>query len=38
VVVGDHNPTNDAGFNLTTYQQIRRRVLIRTVDARNLGL
>jgi len=40
VVVGDHNPSNpgDAGFNLTTYQQIRRRVLIRTVDARNLGL
>src|SRR2546426_1175989 len=40
VVVGDHNPSNpgDAGFNLATYQQIRRRVLIRTVDARNLGL
>ena len=38
VVVGDHNPSNDAGFNLTTYQQVRRRVLIRTVDARNLGL
>ncbi|MGH7208180.1 MAG: PilW family protein [Nitrospiraceae bacterium] len=38
VVVGDHNPTNDAGFNMATYQQIRRRVLIRTVDARNLGL
>ena len=38
VVVGDHNPTNDAGFNLATYQQIRRRILTRTVDARNLGL
>jgi type IV pilus assembly protein PilW len=40
VVVGDHNPSipGDAGFNLTTYQQMRRRVLIRTVDARNLGL
>ncbi|MGH7236188.1 MAG: PilW family protein [Nitrospiraceae bacterium] len=38
VLVGDHNPSNDAGFNLATYQQIRRRVLIRTVDARNLGL
>jgi type IV pilus assembly protein PilW len=38
VVVGDHNPSNDAGFNLATYQQIRRRVLTRTVDARNMGL
>ena len=38
VVVGDHNPSNDAGFNLATYQQVRRRVLTRTVDARNLGL
>ena len=38
VVVGDHNPTNDAGFNMATYQQVRRRILIRTVDARNLGL
>ena len=38
VVVGDHNPANDAGFNLLTYQQFRRRVLTRTVDARNLGL
>src|SRR5437867_336692 len=38
VVVGDHNPANDTGFNLTTYQQVRRRALTRTVDARNLGL
>jgi len=38
VVVGDHNPANDAGFNLANYQQFRRRALIRTVDARNLGL
>lgn len=38
VVVGDHDPANDAGFNLATYQQMRRRILIRTVDARNLGL
>ena len=38
VVVGDHNPANDAGFNLATYQQVRRRILTRTVDARNLGL
>lgn len=44
VVVGDHNPANGvfvAGdFNLQNppYQQMRRRVLIRTVDTRNLGL
>lgn len=38
IVVGDHNPSNDAGYSLATYQQFRRRVLTRTVQARNLGL
>lgn len=38
IVVADHNPSNDAGFNLATYQQVRRRVLTRTVETRNLGL
>ena len=36
--VSDHNHADDAGFNLTTYQQIRRRLLTRTVQTRNLGL
>lgn len=38
LVVSDHNAANNPGFNLPTYQQIRRRVLTRTVEARNLGL
>lgn len=44
IVVGDHNPINGvfaAGdFNLQNppYQQLRRRVLTRTVEARNLRL
>ena len=38
IVVADHNPSNDAGFTLATYQQLRRRVLTRTVETRNLGL
>jgi type IV pilus assembly protein PilW len=37
-VVGDHDPSNpgDAGYNLTSYQQQRRRILVRTVQPRNL--
>lgn len=38
VVVEDHDPTNDAGFNAQTYSQSRRRLFTRTVQLRNLGL
>lgn len=38
VLASDHLPSNDVGFNLATYQQSRRRVLIRTVETRNVGL
>ncbi len=38
IVVSDHNPANDAGYNAATYSQVRHRLLIRTVDARNIGL
>jgi type IV pilus assembly protein PilW len=34
--VSDHNPSVDAGYNATTYQQQRRRVLTRTIQVRNL--
>ena len=38
VVVGDHDPSTpgDAGYNITSYQQQRRRVLTRAVQPRNL--
>jgi type IV pilus assembly protein PilW len=36
VIVSDHNPIADAGYNATTYQQQRRRVLTRTIQVRNL--
>ena len=36
VIVGDHNPSTDTGYNAQTYQQQRRRVVIRTVQPRNL--
>lgn len=38
ISVEDHNPSNDAGFSLSTYQQRRRRLLTRTVQLRNIGL
>jgi type IV pilus assembly protein PilW len=38
IVVSDHNPANDAGYNALAYSQLRRRVLIGTVETRNLGL
>ena len=38
LVVSDHNHSADAGFNLATYQQFRRRVLTKTVETRNTGL
>jgi type IV pilus assembly protein PilW len=34
----DHNPATDPGFNATTAQQLRRRLLTRTIEFRNLGL
>lgn len=37
VVVSDHDPSGDTGYNATTYSQFRRRVLSRTVDVRNLA-
>ena len=36
VIVSDHNPAADAGYNATTYEQQRRRVLTRTIQVRNL--
>ncbi|MGC3973251.1 MAG: prepilin-type N-terminal cleavage/methylation domain-containing protein [Nitrospira sp.] len=36
VIIGDHNPSTDAGYNVQTYQQQRRRVVIRTIQPRNL--
>ncbi len=38
VVVEDHDPAKDTGYSLRAYQQVRRRVLTRTVQVRNLGL
>ena len=38
IVVSDHNPINDPGYNAGTYSQVRHRVLTRTVETRNLGL
>lgn len=36
VIVSDHDPSTDAGYNATIYQQQRRRVLTRTIQVRNL--
>jgi type IV pilus assembly protein PilW len=38
IIVEDHDPSNDAGFDMATYQLMRRRLLTRTVEARNVGL
>lgn len=37
VIVSDHDPSADAGYNLVTYQVNRRRVLTRTIETRNVG-
>lgn len=37
-VVEDHNPASDAGYNAADYSRIRRRVITRTVQLRNVGL
>lgn len=36
VIVGDHDPSADAGYDAHAYQQQRRRVVIRTIQPRNL--
>ncbi len=36
VIVGDHDPSADAGYDAGGYQQQRRRVMIRTIQPRNL--
>jgi type IV pilus assembly protein PilW len=36
VIVGDHDPSTDAGYDAALYQQQRRRVIIRTIQPRNL--
>lgn len=36
LTVSDHLHSDDPGYSLPTYQQFRRRVLTRTVDARNV--
>ena len=33
----DHNPTQDAGYNATTYSRQQRRLLTRTIELTNLG-
>jgi type IV pilus assembly protein PilW len=36
VIVSDHNPSADAGYNATTYQKARRRVVTKIIQPRNL--
>lgn len=36
VIVGDHDPSTDATYNASVYQQQRRRLVTRTVQPRNL--
>lgn len=36
VIVGDHNPSADTGYDASIYTQQRRRVMIRTIQPRNL--
>lgn len=36
--VEDHNPTSNSGYSLADYSQIRRRIVTRTVQLRNVGL
>lgn len=37
-IVEDHNPTSDSGYSLADYSKIRRRIVTRTVQLRNMGL
>jgi type IV pilus assembly protein PilW len=36
VIISDHNPSADPGYNATTYSKLRRRVLTKIVQPRNL--
>lgn len=36
LTISDHLHSSDAGYNPTLYKQFRRRVLTRTIDARNI--
>jgi type IV pilus assembly protein PilW len=36
VIVSDHNPSADAGYNATTYSKLRRRVVTKIIQPRNL--
>ena len=38
VATPDHNPVNDPTYSAATYSQYRRRLLVRTVDTRNIHL
>ena len=36
VIVGDHNPSADPGYNATAYQKLRRRIVTKIIQPRNL--
>lgn len=36
--VEDHNPTSDSGYNASDYSKVRRRIITRTIQLRNVGL
>jgi type IV pilus assembly protein PilW len=36
VIVSDHNPSADAGYNSSTYQKLRRRLVTKIIQPRNL--
>ncbi len=36
VIASDHNPSGDTGYNATTYSQLRRRVVTKIIQPRNL--
>ena len=38
MIVEDHDPSSDVGFDIAAYRQIRRRLITRTVETRNNGL
>jgi type IV pilus assembly protein PilW len=38
IAVSDHNPATDPGYNAAAYTQLRRRLLIRAIETRNVGL
>ena len=38
MIVQDHDPSADPGYDASTYQQFRRRLVTRTIEVRNIGL